>query len=346
MSAPTISPVDAPLGLRNGKFDSTNVNWVLPLGTTAILYFPVYSSGNSNPYVKVRVSWGDGSVEETDLRPVGRSYNYIHEYAEVGDYHILVEVFNTDFLTDDTGYVKTTITIRVENHLQPSRNSNISRWRGLALPKGTLQATYASVNSNPEFLITGIVSPASSGQSFIVVAQPEFFSVGSQVTITEPGKLITSARSVRMVEDIVYLDAELSDSYTVASAQVEIRGISNFIRAQSFNSPPQQDWFFPSSSEHALVQSAIRMILSTRLSERVMLPEFGSNLHEIPFEPNDPLVESLVRRYTLEALRTFEPRAEIVQFSIKRIGNDLNVSMVARLLGDNQTLPIDFQLVV
>ncbi len=353
MSAPVIvGPADPVVGLRNGTFDDVNVRWAVPITTTAILYFPVYSSGNGTPYVRIRVSWGDGSVEETDLRPVGRPYSYIHEFSEIGNYNVLVEVFNSDFLPggDAANFQNThaglTVPIRVEKVLQPNTTTgSANQWRGLALPPQTLQDTYNSVENPPiDRLVTSLVSPAAAGDRQVILTIPDFAIPGDAITITEVGRLMTNARILSVDQTVVVIDAGLSDDYTVG-AVVEVQVSSPADRPRFLAVPaPAANWFFPSSQTHALVQSEIRMILSTRPFERVMQPEFGSELHKIPFEQSDTVTDSLIRRYTIEALQRYAPRAEVLNFKITRQDNDLSILMAARVRGDDQTFTVPFNL--
>lgn len=70
--------------------------------------------------------------------------------------------------------------------------------------------------------------------------------------------------------------------------------------------------FFEFSSDlQTLVKHSIYQILGTRIGERVMVPEFGSRLPELLFEPIDEVTISLARVYTIEAIEKWEPRVEL-----------------------------------
>jgi uncharacterized protein len=56
------------------------------------------------------------------------------------------------------------------------------------------------------------------------------------------------------------------------------------------------------------VEDCIRLILGTRLGERVYRPEFGSRLSELVFAPMNTQTLLLMRLYVQEALETWEPR--------------------------------------
>lgn len=66
-----------------------------------------------------------------------------------------------------------------------------------------------------------------------------------------------------------------------------------------------------STDDERLCQS-ILMILTTRIGERFFLPEFGSKLHELIFEPNDYILKDLLEMYTREALDIWEPRIQVI----------------------------------
>src|SRR6266545_7967199 len=59
------------------------------------------------------------------------------------------------------------------------------------------------------------------------------------------------------------------------------------------------------------IDEAIRIILMTRVGERVMRPAFGCRLHELLFAPLNMTTCALARQYVLEALRYWEPRIDV-----------------------------------
>lgn len=67
-----------------------------------------------------------------------------------------------------------------------------------------------------------------------------------------------------------------------------------------------------------LVKASIHQILGTRIGERVMLPEFGSRIYELIYEPIDDITIALARVYTIEAIEKWEPRVEL---------NDVNINV-------------------
>ena len=63
--------------------------------------------------------------------------------------------------------------------------------------------------------------------------------------------------------------------------------------------------------QEADIEEAIWIILMTHKGERVMRPEFGSELYRLMFMPNDASTAGLARRYVQEALLRWEPRIDL-----------------------------------
>lgn len=74
---------------------------------------------------------------------------------------------------------------------------------------------------------------------------------------------------------------------------------------QKFN---KKGFFEFTNDIYLLIKMSIYQILGTRIGERVMLPEFGSRIHELLMEPIDAVTISLARVYTIEAVKRWEPR--------------------------------------
>lgn len=65
------------------------------------------------------------------------------------------------------------------------------------------------------------------------------------------------------------------------------------------------------------VKSSIQLILGTIPGERPHLPEFGSRLHELIFEPATDVLVALARRWTIEAILRWEPRVTLLGVQIE-----------------------------
>ena len=59
------------------------------------------------------------------------------------------------------------------------------------------------------------------------------------------------------------------------------------------------------------IEQAINIILLTPKGQRVMRPEFGCQIHDLIFSPNDSNTAGLAEYYVREALAMWEPRIQV-----------------------------------
>src|SRR5918911_2696259 len=65
------------------------------------------------------------------------------------------------------------------------------------------------------------------------------------------------------------------------------------------------------------VEEAIRIILLTPKGQRVMRPEFGCQIHDLIFAPNDSTTAGLAAYYVEEALAMWEPRIRVQEVTAR-----------------------------
>lgn len=68
------------------------------------------------------------------------------------------------------------------------------------------------------------------------------------------------------------------------------------------------------------IKQSIFVILSTPVGTYFFLEEFGSNLHKLKFEPNDKILESLLRYHVADAINRWEKRAKLLDVSFQDVG--------------------------
>ena len=59
------------------------------------------------------------------------------------------------------------------------------------------------------------------------------------------------------------------------------------------------------------IEEAVQMILLTPKGQRVMRPDFGCQIHDLTFSPNDATTAGLAAYYVKEALGMWEPRIRV-----------------------------------
>lgn len=75
------------------------------------------------------------------------------------------------------------------------------------------------------------------------------------------------------------------------------------------------------------IDQAIRIILYTQKGERPRRPEFGCQIHDLIFAPNNSTTAGLAEYYVREALLIWEPRIEV-----ERVGAEPDAEQRERLL--------------
>jgi phage baseplate assembly protein W len=63
------------------------------------------------------------------------------------------------------------------------------------------------------------------------------------------------------------------------------------------------------------IEEAVQMILLTPKGQRVMRPDFGCQIHDLTFSPNDATTAGLAAYYVKEALGMWEPRIRVQDVS-------------------------------
>lgn len=73
---------------------------------------------------------------------------------------------------------------------------------------------------------------------------------------------------------------------------------------------------FGSKRDEDVIRTSIEMILLTTPGERVMIPEFGSDLQALLFEPSDDVLAIALRAAIQEAINEWEDRAQVSSVEI------------------------------
>ncbi|MEM6253155.1 MAG: GPW/gp25 family protein [Cyanobacteria bacterium P01_D01_bin.156] len=76
------------------------------------------------------------------------------------------------------------------------------------------------------------------------------------------------------------------------------------------------------------LEESIRIILSTRLGERVYRPDFGSRLHELVFAPLNDDTLLLAQIYAREAIQKWEPRVLVESVTSKPVPETASLNLM------------------
>ena len=64
------------------------------------------------------------------------------------------------------------------------------------------------------------------------------------------------------------------------------------------------------------IKADLLALLLTNPGERVMLPEFGTPLNELIFDPNDPILTERAREMIIASINAWEPRITVEQIEV------------------------------
>lgn len=77
------------------------------------------------------------------------------------------------------------------------------------------------------------------------------------------------------------------------------------------------------SSDEKDIEESLQILLSTKLGERIMVPDYGCNLEDLLFSPLNLTVKTFVSDLVKTAILYFEPRIDAEKIDISQ-GDELN----------------------
>jgi len=98
------------------------------------------------------------------------------------------------------------------------------------------------------------------------------------------------------------------------------------------------------------IQESIRIIIGTAKGERRMRPDFGCEIHDLVFAPNNATTRGLAAHYIEDALGWWEPRIEVIDINTEPDpGNTgkllITISYRIRATNDERNLVYPFYIV-
>ena len=76
------------------------------------------------------------------------------------------------------------------------------------------------------------------------------------------------------------------------------------------------------------IEEAMLLILLTPKGQRVMRPEFGCQVHDLIFAPNDATTAGLAAYYVQEALAMWEPRITVQDVRVRPDPSDMGRMLI------------------
>jgi phage baseplate assembly protein W len=76
------------------------------------------------------------------------------------------------------------------------------------------------------------------------------------------------------------------------------------------------------------IKSDLMHLLLTNKGERLYMPDFGANIRQYLFEPNDEGVASLIKNEINQAVKKFIPNLNITELSVTPLEDNINAVIV------------------
>ena len=98
------------------------------------------------------------------------------------------------------------------------------------------------------------------------------------------------------------------------------------------------------------IGESIRIVLSTAKGERRMRPDFGCDIHNLIFAPNNATTWGLAAHYVEEALGWWEPRIEVTEVDPRPDPEDaskllINIKYLIKATNDPRNIVYPFYII-
>lgn len=109
--------------------------------------------------------------------------------------------------------------------------------------------------------------------------------------------------------------------------------------------PNPDQWNWNRGEDIEILASSVKMLLTTSKGERVMQPDYGTNLNLILFEFQGNGIESMVQQEIVDAITKWEPRVTLQFLEVLRTGErevTVNTIFVSKLNQQDFHVPMVF----
>jgi phage baseplate assembly protein W len=110
--------------------------------------------------------------------------------------------------------------------------------------------------------------------------------------------------------------------------------------------PNVSQWNWNWGTDMEILVSSVKMLLSTAKGERLMLPEYGTNIRKLIFDPNLSGITELIEYEIVQALAQWEPRVSLAGINIQRRDDKsvhVDVNLISNIRKVTFPLGLDFK---
>ena len=95
-----------------------------------------------------------------------------------------------------------------------------------------------------------------------------------------------------------------------------------------FKDDPDGKFLKMNSDAKQAIKSDLVHLLLTNKGERLYLPEFGANLRQYIFEPNDQVSADAIKNEINQAIKTFIPNLQVTQLTVTPSEDNIHATVV------------------
>lgn len=99
-------------------------------------------------------------------------------------------------------------------------------------------------------------------------------------------------------------------------------------------------WILNGGSDIQVISSDLRNLLLTQKGERLMNPDFGTQISKLVFEPDTSVLEAQVQQEVNQAIAKFEPRVSVISITTERQPNQRQINVAIQVQALNQFLTL------
>ena len=99
-------------------------------------------------------------------------------------------------------------------------------------------------------------------------------------------------------------------------------------------------WILNGGSDIQVISSDLRNLLLTQKGERLMNPDFGTQISKLVFELDSSVLEAQVQQEVNQAIAKFEPRVSVISITTERPSNQRQINVAIQVQALNQFLTL------
>ena len=99
-------------------------------------------------------------------------------------------------------------------------------------------------------------------------------------------------------------------------------------------------WILNGGSDIQVISSDLRNLLLTPKGERLMNPDFGTQISKLVFELDSSVLEAQVQQEVNQAIAKFEPRVSVISITTERQPNQRQINVAIQVQALNQFLTL------